>query len=528
MKCGIGAFQQPDVPFQGQDRVLVNLPKDASPFEILSSYLTPDIVHHIVLETNRYAQQYLSANAATLKPSSEARRWHDTTDDEMVAFIGLLFLMGITYKPRLSMYWNTTDIFRSPMFGQVMSRRRFLLLLRFFHFADNSKFDPKDPARDRLYKVRPLLNMIRERLVAVYYPKRELCVDESLIPFKGRISFKQFIRNKRARFGVKMYELTTDRGILLNTFIYVGNTNTDLDTTLGADMLTTERIPLSLMREYLDKGHCLFIDNFYTTPRLAKFLLDRGTTMVGTVRSNRRQFPKVMLQKGESAAYEASGKGVLAMKYRAQCDKSNKKPKEVYLITTANKNESAATNKRAADGSVVMKPQCILSYNRSMGGIDMIDQQLETLHFLRRSYKWYRKVAIRLLLHCLLNSHKIYQFHCGGKHDFLRFLQDVITVMISRAPQLNKVPGRQMDNVERLVGHNHFPTNRPIEATNSKTKSMKKTCHVCYARGIRTARGLPVKTNFVCSGCSTQPGLCVGGGKDCFEAYHTKLDFSTC
>jgi len=159
-----------------------------------------------------------------------------------------------------------------------------------------------------------------------------------------------------------------------------------------------------------------------------------------------------------------------------------------------------------------------------MGGIDVIDQQLETLHFLRRSYKWYRKVAIRLLLHCVLNAHKVYQFHCGGKHDFLRFLQDVITEMISRAPQLDKVPGKQVDNVERLVGHNHFPANRPTEGTNGKSK--KKRCRVCYARGIKTSGGLPVYTNFICSGCSSQPGLCVGGGKDCYEVYHTKLDFS--
>jgi len=139
-----------------------------------------------------------------------------------------------------------------------------------------------------------------------------------------------------------MYELTTNCGILLNTFIYEGNTNADLDPTFGGDLLTTERIPLTQMRDYLDKGHCLFIDNYNTTLRLAKYLLDRKTAMVGTVRTNRRQFPQelanVTLQKGESVAYEASGKGVLAVKYRAITDKSNKKPKVVHLITTANKN----------------------------------------------------------------------------------------------------------------------------------------------------------------------------------------------
>ena len=40
------------------------------------------------------------------------------------------------------------------------------------------------------------------------------------------------------------------------------------------------------------KGHCLFVDNFYTSPQLLNDLLVAGTYCTGTARSNRKDFPK--------------------------------------------------------------------------------------------------------------------------------------------------------------------------------------------------------------------------------------------
>ena len=45
------------------------------------------------------------------------------------------------------------------------------------------------------------------------------------------------------------------------------------------------------MQPYFNKGHRLFLDNFYTSPRLTSYLLERQTTLFGTVRLNRRDFP---------------------------------------------------------------------------------------------------------------------------------------------------------------------------------------------------------------------------------------------
>jgi len=54
----------------------------------------------------------------------------------------------------------------------------------------------------------------------------------------------------------------------------------------------SEKIPLTLMQKYLNKGHRLFLGNYYTTPTLALDLLQSRTKLVGTMRLNRRQFPR--------------------------------------------------------------------------------------------------------------------------------------------------------------------------------------------------------------------------------------------
>ena len=48
-----------------------------------------------------------------------------------------------------------------------------------------------------------------------------------------------------------------------------------------------------MVEPYLDRGHTLTIDNWYTTMRLAKYLLHRSTKVAGTVRNNRNNFPKI-------------------------------------------------------------------------------------------------------------------------------------------------------------------------------------------------------------------------------------------
>ena len=187
-------------------------------------------------------------------------------------------------------------------------------------------------------------DILLRRCRTVYTPGKNLSVGESLVLFKGRLKFRQYIKTKRACFGIKLYELCTSDGITLNLLGYCGK-DMFTDDAPNSDIPTTERIPAVLMSEYLGKGHILFTDNYYTSPTLASFFLKNNTHLVGTIRSNRYNFPKdlipIPLEKAKGSFFcqeedpaNPIDDPMIVMKYRAHKDKAGGKQKTVFVLTT--------------------------------------------------------------------------------------------------------------------------------------------------------------------------------------------------
>jgi len=84
-----------------------------------------------------------------------------------------------------------------------MARERFFALLQYWHFCDSDHVD----SSDRLFKISNLLEMINTNFQKVVEPGKELTIDESMIPWRSRLLFRQYIPNKRHKFGVKVYKL---------------------------------------------------------------------------------------------------------------------------------------------------------------------------------------------------------------------------------------------------------------------------------------------------------------------------------
>ena len=163
-------------------------------------------------------------------------------------------------------------------------------------------------------------------------------------------------------------------------------------------------------------------------------------------------------------------------KYRTKEDRSNGKPKDVYVLSTAHAPTMGHTNKGGKDGNIITKPTCIISYNQNMGGVDMMDQQLYAIDFLRKSYKWYKKLFLRLVMQFSLSAHKLYKLQ-GDKDDFLFFLFDVCTHLLIKAPRLERPMKRTaVDSIARLTGRNHWPAKRETPAEWKDAKFRVKKC----------------------------------------------------
>ena len=88
---------------------------------------------------------------------------------------------------------------------QVKSINRYLCILKFLRFSDvdyvvQSKNSPKT-------HIEQFLQLLCERCQAHCQPGLHMAIDESLMLWKGRLGFKQFIRTKRSQFGIKIFVL---------------------------------------------------------------------------------------------------------------------------------------------------------------------------------------------------------------------------------------------------------------------------------------------------------------------------------
>jgi len=97
----------------------------------------------------------------------------DTNPTEMKTLIGLLILQGTVHKPENGTYFSKREIIVTPYFSQIMTEKRFHLLLKFLHFSNNSKFDPNQHHK-KLYKIQPTLDHLKSKFSSVYTPERNV------------------------------------------------------------------------------------------------------------------------------------------------------------------------------------------------------------------------------------------------------------------------------------------------------------------------------------------------------------------
>nr|XP_027227348.1 piggyBac transposable element-derived protein 4-like [Penaeus vannamei] len=120
------------------------------------------------------------------------------TVEELQSFIGFRLLMGLQPRPHSRYYWSKNRLLSSSVFPETMTRDGFDALQSRLHFSDNE--DPRADT-DRLWKLRPVLDILDTTFNTVYVPGKKIVVDESLWAFRGRHHAIQFNPTKRGAVG---------------------------------------------------------------------------------------------------------------------------------------------------------------------------------------------------------------------------------------------------------------------------------------------------------------------------------------
>ena len=119
------------------------------------------------------------------------------------------------------------------------------------HFQNN---DP-DNGTDRLFEIRSLLNAFVEKFQAVYCPDKHVFIDESMLKFHERLKFKQYNPSKRARFGLKLYQLCEPTGDMCgytrNFKVYCGQDRNE-------NLPASTKMVLDLCKDLLGRGYYVY------------------------------------------------------------------------------------------------------------------------------------------------------------------------------------------------------------------------------------------------------------------------------
>ena len=271
-------------PFEENSSMNVNIPDGDDPILYLRLLLTDELIKSILQCTNVYAQRVINSSRL-LRRRSVSNEWRNVTEEEIKKFLGLILHMGLVSMPTYREYWSKSRLYSNELFPSVMPRERFQAIMHFLHFGEDPQYE-----NDRLSKICLLSNHFSKTMNEIYTPLKMLSLDESMMLWRGRLVFRQYIKNKKHKYGIKFFELCTFDGLVLNIEAYSGTKFQDTEN-LGQ----TGAIVLHLMSLYFDKGYCLFTNNWYNSISLTEYMSRRKTYITGTLRGDRKRNPKEVI-----------------------------------------------------------------------------------------------------------------------------------------------------------------------------------------------------------------------------------------
>ena len=142
----------------------------------------------------------------------------------------------------------------------------------------------------RLKKLWELVDHLSNVYYENYTPEQNLGLDEYLPLWKDQLAFKIYILSKRERYDIKLYMVCeSDTGYLLRFIVYTGAFTVYQDPVEELskqfdDYTNPSKVVLPFLRGFYNEGYCVTLDNFYTSPEIAKELLSLGADCYGTLR----------------------------------------------------------------------------------------------------------------------------------------------------------------------------------------------------------------------------------------------------
>ena len=476
------------------------LPAESEEMDFFLQLFPEEFFENIAVETNRYA------NEQQRKADKIDCVWYVTTAQEIKAYIGLLIAMSIAELPSKKMYWSQDWLFSMPAFRLIMTRTRFDKLNQYFHVNDTAQ-NPRrgSQGHDPICHIRPLHDRVGVKCIESYNPNKEHSIDEAMIAFKGRLSYKQYLPAKPTKFGIKVWERADARnGFVLEFQVYTGK-KPEIDGSRTSEIGLGARVVKDLTEKITGKNYHVYMDNFFTGIPLFEDLLANGIYACGTIRTNRKGWPaalhpKLLKNQGESVVMQR-GANLTATAWQD-------KRQVNFLATNSNPSENVVIERHLKTGQAVTVPApiAVRNYQSFMAGVDRADQLRMQYSCSRKARKFWKYLFAFLLDTCISNSYILYKLspnHVKRSKNGRVLVPEQVNFRSALAKQLigdfRATRKRSHSNIDGS-GLCHWPI-----------KMRKRRCKQCCRKNRRSE----VTTGY--EQCTVN--LCL----DCFKPFHREV-----
>ena len=421
-----------------------------------------------VFRTNTNGEKKYNSKVESKAEAGEIYRgriWSDISLKEFMTFIGMLIDMTTRPSPGLSYFERWKDEAWHP-YTKKMSLGRFNDVRSALHMSELIQ-EGQQPPEDALFKIRPLLNVVKKTLGSYVIPGSDLSLDESSIACRSKYGRNLiFFNNTKpcGKYHFRFYIVTdVDHYAALRLRVHTKNNsdtadgirsrldfidssswkNFQAEDNENEDAILEEKeqpklvsLVVDMALPWFNTGRVLNMDNYYTSPMAFMELRKNGLYCRGTCRSNRRYFPEVV----QYTKVEARKSGRGSMKVATNSENGmvamgwvDGNP--VHFLTTADGTESSVVRRRVqSEVQVLHAPIAIKHYNHGMQGVDRFDQ-LVALYSLAKNHcfkKYYNKLAMGLLDFALTNA-EIHYFMANPEEKKKRNHRYLFRVGLCRA-----------------------------------------------------------------------------------------------
>ncbi|XP_021181104.3 piggyBac transposable element-derived protein 4 [Helicoverpa armigera] len=439
-------------------------------------------------------------NERIIKEQKKFARERDaklTDEVEIYALLGILFLSGNLKTSRenfLQLFESRRGIGMEAIY-LAMSSQRYRFLMKNLRFNDPAT---ERITEDKMAPIRVLFQIVVNNFQKHFTPSHELNLGELLTPYKGRCVFRQHMPKKAVKYGIKMFALADCQyPYTYNLELYVGD-NPGLYDVSNTKVDIVVRMTDPIQGEYRN----VTMNNWFTSLMAGEALFDKKITIVGAVKPNNKEVPRVFRTIKDKALYSSHfGFCHVAALVQYIC-----KPDKAILVMST-KHCQGYININSGDQ---LKPEILVYYNRTKNAVETIDKMCSKNDVTRNSRRWPLTILFRLLNIAAINALCVLTINRGQERSVRReFLTELALSMIKPLVQ------RRMytDNIPKIIKQKmcellNMPIPLDVELNielNDKPSTCGRNgprgrCHICRrAHMNKTTREVCVIcTKFTC------------------------------